>query len=386
VALLSIGLMFVVLAHQPGLNPPAALNSTGPSDKELVSRYLSGCTDEKCVMDAVTKLTEVYDPGRAIAVLEVFQRNKPAKYMGDPHIWAHQAGVVAAKKYGISGETFLKCPTTFNYGCTHGFFESASLKASSLKQTIENICGTLETNEKFSRKHKFYCYHGSGHGVMQTLDYDIDQSLAVCDSLNSAFGTEGCWQGAFMEGDNAANQGEAPPGAFSEKDHPLAPCDRVAAKYQIQCFINLPGRLIILENNDPIAAARHCLNTTEENRKVCFDGMGIVISNDSWQMLQPQYRDGELVANAWKICQQFPEGYLDRCVFGVVAGITNVDQYKTDRAIRFCKTVNDNLKSWCFQSLGNDLRGIAPTVAMVSRQCSEVPAAYVKSCRQGAHL
>jgi|GEM_PF-1926272 len=386
IAFLAIDIMMITLAHQPKLVPPSQVKASAPTTQDLVGHYLSSCQDQKCVMEASKQMTKDYDPARAIAALVLFRSQHPGGNLGDPHLWAHEVGEETAQKYGVSGETFTKCPDTFNYGCSHGFFESLVLKNHSLKQTIDDICGKFEQNPKYSSKQKYYCYHGAGHGVLSDVNYDIDKALSICDSLNSSFGTEGCWQGAFMEADNAANEGDAPPGAFSDKQHPLAPCDRVAEKYQNQCYINLPGRLIVVEDNDPVAAAQDCLAASQPNRKVCFDGLGIVISNDTWQMQQSAYNNGDLVGNSWKICQQFPKDYTDRCIFGVVAGITNVDQYKSDRAIEFCKIVDTDLRSWCFQSLGNDLRGIYVTSAVVEKQCRLAPTNYAGACLRGAGL
>lgn len=386
VAFLAIDIMMITLAHQPKLVSQTQAKAAAPTVQDLVGHYLSSCQDQKCVMEASKQMTKDYDPGRAISALVSFRSQRPAGNLGDPHLWAHQVGVETAEKYGMSGETFIKCPDTFNYGCSHGFFESLVLKNHSLKQTIDDICGNFEQNPRYSSKQKYYCYHGAGHGILSDVNYDIDKALSICDSLNSSFGVEGCWQGAFMEADNAANDGDAPQGKFSDKQHPLAPCDRVADKYQNQCYINLPGRLIVVEDNDPVAAARDCLAASEANRKVCFDGLGIVVSNDTWQMQQAEFNNGDLIGNSWKICRQFPKDFVDRCVFGVVAGITNVDQYISDRAVAFCNIVDSNLTSWCFQSLGNDLRGIYSSTSAVEKQCRLAPAAYVDACRKGAGL
>ena len=39
------------------------------------------------------------------------------------------------------------------------------------------------------------CYHGFGHGVMGSSDYDLGQALGRCDKLESPVFQQDCWQG-----------------------------------------------------------------------------------------------------------------------------------------------------------------------------------------------
>lgn len=386
VALVTIGFMVLILKHQ---TPPQPIVKSKPliSAADLERKYVSGCNDEKCVMDASKTMTDVAGVARAIEALQIFESRPHSHYVGDPHLWAHEVGFEAAAKYGLTGKEFIKCPETFNYGCSHGFMEVVVQRSPSVNAAIQSVCGPIENSQEYSLKRKYYCYHGAGHGVLQTYDYDLTKSLATCDSLPTYIGHAGCWQGVFMEGDLAADEGEAPPGIFADKDHPIAPCDRVAEKYQYQCFINLPGRIIEMEKADVPAAIADCmLATGDDNRKTCLQGLGIVIGGDRWQALHSIYKGDTLQGTAWKYCQLFPADYLDSCIFGALSEILNVDMFNVARPIGFCQLVYDEHKPWCFQTLGSLLRSQSPSETLVAKECSMVPAASRADCTKGARL
>lgn len=385
-ALVTIGFMFFTLKHQPS---PVV----GPTNKPSISvvqlekKYVAHCKDERCVMEASKIMTDVAGSAKAIEALQIYENTPRNFYVGDPHLWAHEAGSEAAKKYGLTGKEFIECPETFNYGCSHGFMEVVVQRSPSVNAAIQSVCGPVENSSKYSLKRKYYCYHGAGHGVLQTYNYDLTKSLSTCDSLPTYIGHAGCWQGVFMEGNVAADDGTAPAGIFADKTHPIAPCDRVAEKYQYQCFINLPGRIIEMEKADVPAAIADCmLATGDDNRKTCLQGLGIVIGGDRWQALHSIYKGDTLQGTAWKYCQLFPADYLDSCIFGALSEILNVDMFNITRSIGFCQLVYDEHKPWCFQTLGSLLRSQSSSETLVSKECSMVPAASRPDCTKGARL
>jgi len=386
VALLTIGFMVVILRHQRQPEP-VVINKAPISVADLEKKYVSHCRDEKCVMEASRTMTDIAGVANAIGALQIFESAPRSTYVGDPHLWAHEAGSEAALKYGLTGKEFIKCPETFNYGCSHGFMEVVVQRSPSINAAIQSVCGQIENSPQYSLKKKYYCYHGAGHGVLQTYDYDLTKSLAICDSLLTYIGHAGCWQGVFMEGDLAANEGEAPPGIFADKGHPIAPCDTVAEKYQYQCFINLPGRIIEMENADVPASIADCmLAASDDNRKTCLQGLGIVIGGDRWQELHSIYKGDTLQGTAWKYCQLFPVDYLDSCIFGALSEILNVDMFNVVRPIAFCGLVYDAHKPWCYQTLGSLLRSQSASEPIVAKECSMVPASSQADCRKGARL
>ena len=383
IALITIGFMIAVLKHQ---TPPKPLAITKPqlSIADLERKYVAHCKDEKCVMDASKKMTAVAGAAEAIEALQIFESVPHSTYVGDPHLWAHEAGFEAATKFGITGKEFVKCPETFNYGCSHGFMEVVVQKSPSISAAIQSVCGPVEKSSAYSLKRKYYCYHGAGHGVLQSYDFDLTKSLATCDSLPTYIGHTGCWQGVFMEGDNAADEGEAPPGIFADKDHPIAPCDNVAEKYQTQCFINLPGRIIEMEKADVRASINDCMLASGDNRKTCLQGLGIIVASDRWQELHSEFKGLNLQETSWKYCQLFPAEYQESCIFGALSEILNIDMFNVTRPINFCQLVYDEHKPWCFQTLGSLLRSQSSSESLVAKECALAPSAYRDTCNRGA--
>jgi hypothetical protein len=361
-------------------------NTADISLSEIESIYLSNCGTQKCVMEAANEMTVKYGPEKAVKVFELFNAKERKTYLGDPHIWVHQVGVQTAKRFGTTGEAFIRCPSSFNYGCMHGFFENSSLQTGSLKITTEQICGSLEKNPNYSDKYKFYCYHGAGHGIMQSVDYDLSKGLAVCDELSSRNGQEGCWQGLFMEGNNGANEGEAPVEIFSTVNNPLAPCNKVAAKHKYQCYINLGGRLVLVMDSDVKASANACLGADSGNVRTCLEGVAIMVSNETWQSQIPAYKGSDLLTNNKAICDLFPTDYTVTCVQGIVAETINMDMFDPTRAIEFCKLISKQYSKDCYIALGQNLRAQATDTNEVAKQCSRTPHHYIADCRRGARI
>ncbi len=142
------------------------------------------------------------------------------------HQMAHVVGRDTAKDYGSNFKAFDLCPTTFNYGCSHGFFEYVLARTPDARKAATTICESLnpKTNLLIAG---FTCYHGVGHGIMMAQGYDVQKSLKECNTMPAAKDKDGCWQGVFMENVNAGMQGRALPGYFKKSD-PLLPATKSA--------------------------------------------------------------------------------------------------------------------------------------------------------------
>ena len=119
-------------------------NFSSKQQEMLLNQYYLPCKSQTCIYQAAKDLTNKYDPQTALSVLSLYRDKYPKRLTGDSHEWAHIVGHATAKKYGINGKAFLMCPTTFNYGCMHGFFEEALSRGGSERQVIDSICGSLE--------------------------------------------------------------------------------------------------------------------------------------------------------------------------------------------------------------------------------------------------
>ena len=370
---------YVVAAYQKSETPPV-LSSLLPDASgydsillyERLARICNEADDVVCFQQRLNEITKTNGPTAALDVLSILHKNGKIGVYVDDHQIAHEIGRKTAQYFGLNAQAFLACTTNFNYGCQHGFFEYVLGRTVSAREAASLICGTLESDSAYSPKFKFYCYHGVGHGVMMAQAYDLMSSLAVCDSLTTSIGKEGCWQGVFMENVNAAMREEAREGVFSESD-PLVPCNKIADMYQHECFINHAGWLMKVFNNNVARASTSCLMASTKNISACLQSIGLMVTNPLWQVtLAGDSTENSPMKTSWDLCLQFPKNYRHECVFGAVDNILNFDELDVTRADAFCSTVSLSLQTYCAERIGVSLRSQATDVATVSKKCKSL--------------
>lgn len=359
---------------------------------KLYSDITATCSagDENCYNDGLKTITAEFGPVPALDVLLQLEGSHLIQASTDDHQLAHAIGRKTAESFGVHGDGFLLCPTAFNYGCQHGYFEYALGRANSTKDVINQICGAFETDPAFSSKFKFYCYHGVGHGVMMAEAYDLTASIGVCDSLDSMTAIDGCWQGVFMENVNAGMRGEARDGIFSTTD-PLAPCAGLREKYRHECFINHSGWLMRVFNNSVAEGTKSCLKAPLGSINSCMQSIGLMVTNPVWQtaLAKSSVEDppaGGSESIAWKLCREFPSGYVEQCMLGAVDNILNFDELVVVRASSFCGLVDGRFQNSCYERIGLDLRAQATDDATVRNQCANVPGEWRSACLKGGNL
>lgn len=383
-AILTIVLVSGVLAMRLWSSGNEGKNDNAKSS-ELVQKYFLACDNDPCIWQGIQDITAAYGPEISTEALETYQRKYASSTIGDPHEWSHVVGRQTAASFGVSGKAFLRCPTTFNYGCMHGFFEKVLGETDSAKEAIDMICGQLETDSSYSDKFKFYCYHGVGHGIMQSMENDLTGSLKVCDSLDTVTGQRGCWQGVFMENINSDLDGTARKGVFLA-DEPLAPCSKMDSKYQHECYINHSAHLMKHYKNDVSPASAACLKATPGEIEGCMESIGLLTTNSGWQAVLLGSRPGDAEEGGWQLCKKFPADYIDNCVGGAVDHILQMDELETDRADKFCNLVEDTYITACYERIGTSLHSQTVDEDTVRSRCSGLSLHGIAPCLSGARL
>jgi hypothetical protein len=367
------------------------LSKTNNRPKPETPDISSFCQDESpiCLKDYIISLVSSQGPKKATELLGKLQIQGKIPSSEDFHQIAHQIGRKTAQIFGLRGDAFLACPTSFNYGCQHGFFEYALGRTETPKEAAEKICNSLDP--KYSEKFKFYCYHGIGHGVMMARAYRLEPALAICDTFTTSQAQNGCWQGVFMENVNAVLREEAPRGVFSTSD-PLKPCSIVDPKYRHECFINHAGWLMKVFKNNITQAAQSCLKAPDKTGlTACLESIGLMVTNPSWQVNLVKVNldkdnAGDTEKTAWQLCQKFPQEYIDRCVMGGVDNIMNFDELKTERAAKFCSLVAWQYQSLCAERIGKAIKSQVTDEAAVINGCRKLPPDMGKDCLRGAEM
>ena len=150
-----------------------------PQEERSEIQCLAGvCEDEAgylCAQYIVDRVTALKGPEYGMRILQDISMGTEFIITGETHQLAHVVGRSAAKNHGGTGDVFNRCPLDFDYGCVHGFFESAVMQFDSPSLALADICNSYsETSYDESA-----CYHGGGHGIMMNESYDLKKSNFV---------------------------------------------------------------------------------------------------------------------------------------------------------------------------------------------------------------
>ena len=361
------------IAVVDGIGPCIAL----ATESDRLQCYAKLCTpDYKCAESLLVSATSAAGPDKGIEVLhDLMQSHEAYGIVSDGHELAHVVGRQAAKKFGLSGEVFMRCPRDFFYGCGHGFFEIALALADSQSGAAVNVCGTLPQGQRF------VCYHGVGHGLMMSHGDRVDESLAVCNELpKEDLGDQGCWQGVFMENVNTYIRRESLAGAFDPKDL-LAPCDKMDVKYNRECYLNQSAVLVMGSDNSIEKASKICLKAGPTGIGPCIEGLGQFATNPGWQEIVSgkTYNEKDFLPTAVSLCNRFPKDYIGACETSAAGNLINYDS--TEKALEFCGMVEVANQDVCYKKLVMELNRPLITEEMRSKTCAELPASYAATCR-----
>ena len=379
----------------PCANPtPTARQENGqktvrPEPYELDQLYTDTkerCPDRSihCYETVLLGITGKHGPGAALDVFRRLQSQGEVKETRDGHHVAHHIGHHAAMTFGPHAEALGLCPTDFNYGCIHGFFQQALGQDMASPEIVMSLCDERNTAASVSLKDRTYCYHGLGHGIMMYADYDLDRALGLCDGIENDPGRMGCWQGLFMENVNGAMQGQWQRGGFSLED-PLAPCNQLLPAYQHECFINHAGWMMQLLDNDPLKVVQACARASADQRNVCIESLSLMATNPGWQDKFLANADTQsLLKNAHAICETYPEEWQQLCLFGGVDNLLNFDHLDLTRAAEFCGGADREYRQSCFQRIGSNVRNLAADHPSRRVACQTLEPGHRESCLSGA--
>lgn len=263
------------------------------------------------------------------------------------HETTHYLGRRAFEIEGSVPKLFSKgtssCWGGFYHGVIEGYFEAKKLYTNPdrtlLSEEIKNVCG----NRKDFEIPRIFgeCVHGIGHALMFISNSDLPQSLRWCDELPES-SRETCYGGVFMENSSSSTSSDHPT-QYIKADDPLYPCNMLSEQYLSACYKYQSSYFARLANWDWVKNAELCMKVPEAHQASCFR---IVGTNQVGSTQEPP--------KMYKICQSMPTlSSKKECVNGVINGLSGRYLGDPSKMTEFCNLADDELKSICWESIGN---------------------------------
>ena len=162
---------------------------------------------------------------------------------------------------------------------------------------------------------------------------------------------------------------------------------KVADRHKWECYINHAGRLITLFDFSVRDASHACLDAAPRSILACIQSLGLMVSNPAWQStLVGTMSRVRNIETTLELCGQFPTDYRRDCLIGTVDNIMNFDGVVLDRALRFCRAVDEPDRESCYGRIG-----MAIGVQVIEPEgrlslCREVDGPYRSACVQAAGI
>jgi cytochrome c553 len=348
-------------------NNSAALTAFKPNHVKL-----SNCHgDYACYKQAFGNIAYYQSPERALADLSSTMKTNQLVNSGCHQI-AHEIGHAGYVHYhDNAAQALANGSMTCWSGYYHGVIERAfgGVPRSKVASIARSLCTGKEITKTYFLLYQ--CVHGLGHGLMIYSLNDLPYSLKVCDHLATPWDRTSCTGGVFMQNFLPGPMQIAPTKWLSKKDL-LYPCDNVAARDKLYCYLMVTSRVLPVVHYDFRKAAAWCRKAQTGWVATCFQSFGRDAS-------------GYSVQNPTRIVQlcRFAGDMERECIYGGSRDLTSNDAGPT-RAIRMCLLAPAGTRSYCFYGIGTILGGFANKAAARRAKCGPVPPAYRRDCYRGA--
>jgi mono/diheme cytochrome c family protein len=355
--------------------------ASGTSNSSMVSTAakftpdgtkLADCSGSfACIEQAFGNLS--YRKGPKVA-LDEFDRRIAAnpEIERNCHRVAHMIGAAALLYYhGSVGKAFAAGRASCWSGYYHGILERAfsGVKSDEVGKVARKLCSDPDVRR--TSFIAYQCVHGLGHGLMIYTGYDLPRSLEICDQLQTSWDQTSCTGGVFMENISSSYGITS---KWLKDDDPIYPCQVVADRHKLYCYLMVTSRILPLVNWDFEKAAKTCRKSEDGWVGTCYQSLGRDASGQS---------RGD-VARILGICA-YADELARECVYGAARDLTSQDS-APGRAAVLCKKAAAGLRDYCFDGIGTILGGLYATDRERRGACegvssSEAPRA---ACRRGA--
>ncbi len=158
-------------------------------------------------------------------------------------------------------------------GYMHGILEELFLHHSELQKNPESVCSGIPT------KHQGSCYHGVGHGIMFSLERNVERSLESCRTMKNNTFVHRCFEWVWMEmfwGDI----GHAGANSLGwNREDPFARCKSAKLDEKPTCFLYAHLWYLRSHPGDFTGVVKFCSTSklTPYDSRFCLKGIGITM-------------------------------------------------------------------------------------------------------------
>ncbi len=258
------------------------------------------------------------------------------------HALAHNTGLASYQFY-LKDPSFIYSPKAVACagGFYHGFMEGylgATGDVKGAAAVCDKIGETLGTSSSDAR---LQCYHGIGHGSVETTiastgsfgseDAFVKDALALCEQASGGKNERyRCYSGVFNAVSNFYINNEY--GLSFKKNDPLALCAKQNTVYKEPCYGNMNGAILFKGGMDLTKSAQFIFAMPETAYRA--SALEYLAMNDALYH-EHDASFGEKIGE----CHAFPDAYRVPCVRGFMRGLIEGGDpgHETAQAEAFCK-------------------------------------------------
>jgi mono/diheme cytochrome c family protein len=329
---------------------------------------LEGCLDTDCRRQAFGNIAYREGPK---AALDLFDEKIGEGPIGsDCHRIAHTIGAASLEYYhGSVAKALAHGRSSCWSGYYHGVVERSFVGASreDLVKRSREICSDPDIRKTSFLAYQ--CVHGLGHGLMIHTSYDLPASLHVCDQLETTWDSDSCEAGVFMENVSSSYGIKS---RWLKDDDLIYPCDDVAEKYKLYCYLMVTSRILEANGFDWKKTVATCRKSEQAWVATCFQSLGRDASGNS---RQDAAKILDLCALAGDMARE--------CIYGAARDVTSNDA-SPNRARGLCESAPAAARAYCFEGIGTILGGMYADRKGRRAACLAVTKTYARACFRGA--
>lgn len=263
-------------------------------------------------------------------------------FTGQTHLLIHTIGDFLYENFGT--RSIIYCKDYFLSACYHG-----TLIHIIADFGIEGVVEAMGRCQEAGLHVVTQCAHAIGHGLLAWTDYELLETLALCDEVGRKTGEGGfpyfnCYDGVFMENLWGVHNGVPSPKRWVKEDDLYYPCNdsRIPIKYLNGCWANQATLIYQRFNGDLKKTAQACDGVLmPEYQKTCYH-------NFARQIHPLSQGQAEKV---FELCQNASGAYWQNfCLITILGAAFSVgDQEKLPFEI--CRSMGGHNQAVCYQEL-----------------------------------